>query len=330
MKLPTLAAGLAPLLPRLRCPLCGGALCLQAGQSLVCEHRHTFDLSAKGYVNFAPGHGQQAEKYNAALFESRARVFADGFYAHVAAALADAVARHAPEAARGGMPEAASSGMAEAAADQALQAISPTAYGTAILGVPEPEPSPAPLLVDAGCGEGYYARALAARLPHALVAGVDLSRDAVLAAARQAPALRWFVADLTRLPFATGSVRALVDVLTPADYREFARVLAPDGLLYKIVPADDYLCEIRQAVAQQLRAEGFSNARVVSHLTERAEVLEVIPVRRTLPVTPAQAADFLRMTPMTFGLGEGALAQVMFSQITVAMELYVCRMRREE
>ncbi len=285
MKPATLAARLTPLTPHLRCPQCEGALALHGTQSLVCPSHHTFDLAAKGYVNLAPAHNQQAEKYNAALFESRASVFADGFYAHVADALCGAVARHSTH-------------------------------------VP-----PAPLMVDAGCGEGYYARALAASLPHALVAGVDLSRDAVQAAARQAPALNWLVADLTRLPFQTGSVAALIDVLTPADYREFARVLAPEGLLYKAIPADDYLAEIRAAVAEHLRGEPFSNARVVAHLAENADVLERIPIRRVLPVTPAQAQALLRMTPMTFGLPDAQLQGIAFTQITVAMELYVCRLK---
>ena len=288
MKLTTLAARLAPLAPRMRCPQCGGPLTLDGAQSLVCANRHTFDLSSRGYVNLAPGHDQQAEKYTAALFDSRARVFADGFYTPVADALATAVAARLP--ASGG--------------------------------------APAPLVLDVGCGEGYYARALAARLPAATVAGVDLSRDAVQAAARQAPAQNWFVGDLTRLPFATGAAAALVDVLTPADYREFSRVLAPEGLLYKVIPADDYLTEIRQAVADKLTGEPFRNARVVAHLQDNAQVLERIAVRRTMPVTPSQAQDFLRMTPMTFGLPTEALAGITLPQITVAMELFVCRLRR--
>jgi 23S rRNA (guanine745-N1)-methyltransferase len=285
MKPAALAARLAPITPHLRCPQCEGALALHGTQSLVCPSRHTFDLAAKGYVNLAPAHNQQAEKYNAALFYSRASVFADGFYAHVADALCAAVARHTAHA------------------------------------------PPDPLIVDAGCGEGYYARALAGRLPHGLVVGVDLSRDAVQAAARQAPALHWLVADLTRLPFQTGSVAALIDVLTPADYREFARVLMPEGLLYKAIPADDYLAELRAAAALHLRGEPFSNARVVAHLAENADVLERIPVRRVLPVTPPQAQAFARMSPMTFGLTDAQRAGITFTEITVAMELYVCRLK---
>jgi len=182
-------------------------------------------------------------------------------------------------------------------------------------------------VVDVGCGEGYYARTLARSEMTPTVVGVDLSRDALIAAARQATDVHWLVADLTRLPFSDAVADVLLDVLTPADYREFSRVLAPGGLFVKVVPADDYLMEIRRAVADQLQSGDFSNARVVEHLREHADVLERLPVRRTLPVTQQQAMDFLHMTPMTFGLTEAQLEGIVFSDITVAVELLVCRLK---
>ena len=93
MKLQTLAEQTALLLTSLRCPQCGAPLTLVENRSLVCERRHCFDLSTKGYVNLAPSHDQNAEKYDAELFQSRSRVFAGGFYAHVAQALQEAVKR---------------------------------------------------------------------------------------------------------------------------------------------------------------------------------------------------------------------------------------------
>ena len=282
MKLETVALRTQPIVPLLRCPLCGGALTLEAGRSLLCPQRHCYDLSAKGYVNFAPGHDQRTEKYGAALFESRSRIFAGGFYAPVAQAVADAVAQAVPAA--------------------------------------------NPVVADVGCGEGYYARELVRRLPQAVILGVDLSREAVLAAARQAPGLHWLVGDLTRLPFQDASVDVLVDVLTPADYREFQRVLKPGGVLVKVIPADGYLAQIRQAVAAQLRNATFSNARVVEHLEANARVIGRQTVCHTLPVTAAQAADFLRMTPLTFGLSDAQREQVHFATITVALEVLICRL----
>ena len=292
MKLETLAARTVPLLPYLRCPLCGAAFALLQGRSLLCANGHCFDLSAKGYVNLAPSHNQAAEKYDAELFASRTRVFADGFYTHIANAVTETAVRYA------GLPAASENGV------------------TAAL-----------LALDVGCGEGYYARALARELPGLTVVGADLSRDALIAAARQANGIHWLVADLTRLPLTDASVALLLDVLTPADYREFARALAPDGVLLKVVPADDYLVEIRRAAAGMLRGGAFSNARVVEHLEQHAQVLERRLVRRTLPVTPEQARAFTRMTPMTFSLSQAQRDSITFTEITVAMELLVCRLK---
>ena len=287
MNVEILARRLAPILPLLRCPRCAAPFALRGGRSLVCESGHCFDLSAKGYVNFAPGHDQRADPYDSALFESRARVFADGFYAPVAGALCDMAERLAGGAAR--------------------------------------SEGEAPLFLDAGCGEGYYARALAKSPLRPTVAGLDISRDAIQAAARQAPDLHWFVADLTKLPFRDASADAVIDVLTPADYRAFARVLKPGGILCKVVPADDYLAEIRSAVEGILRSEGFSNARVVEHMRAHAEIVEHRTVRRMWPLTRRQAEDFWRMTPLTFGLRDVPPPETL-TQITVAMELYACRL----
>ncbi len=287
MKLETLAARMTPLVPLLRCPLCGAPFTLPVARSLLCEAGHCYDLSAKGYVNLAPGRDQRADPYDAALFASRARVFADGFYAPVAEALCALIDRHAPP--RAGEPFVA---------------------------------------VDAGCGEGFYARALAAHRPDALVLGIDLNREAILAAARQTPPLPWLVADLTRLPLRDSAANAVLDVLTPADYRAFARVLKPEGLLYKAIPADDYLGELRLAAADNLREGEYHNARVVEHIQAHTEVLEHQTVRHTYALTPLQAADFKRMTPLTFGLTEAQREAIPLTQITVAMELFACRPRR--
>ena len=78
MKIEKLVQHWEPELPLLCCPKCGAEFTLESGQ-LRCQGGHCYDLSAKGYVNLAPNHDQK-EKYDAALFEARSRIFADGFY----------------------------------------------------------------------------------------------------------------------------------------------------------------------------------------------------------------------------------------------------------
>lgn len=155
-------------------------------------------------------------------------------------------------------------------------------------------------LVDAGCGEGWYLDWLLQRHPDWCGAGVDISRDAILRATDQACEAVWCVADLRSLPFSDGAFTAVLDVLTPANYGEFRRVLAPDGLLVKVYPGSEYLCELRAARGMANYAEG----QVDAYLREKAQVAAASRVTVTRNVTPEQWRDFVWMTPLNQDLSD--------------------------
>ena len=188
------------------------------------------------------------------------------------------------------------------------------------------------LVLDAGCGEGYYARLLASRFPAAQLIGLDISRDAITAAAREpGSSANWLVADLKHLPVADACADVLLDVLTPADYAEFARVLKPDGLLIKVVPGADYLCQVRRAVAPWLRSgDTYDNTRVLDHLKQHADILEENEVRVTHALSPEESRAFLRMTPMTFSVPADVLDTLALSNITIHMHVLKCRMKEAQ
>ena len=149
-------------------------------------------------------------------------------------------------------------------------------------------------LLDAGCGDGWYLNELLTRHPDWQGAGVDISRDAILQATDQPCTALWCVGDLRRLPFRDGAFTAVLDILTPASYEEFRRVLCPEGRLIKVYPGSGYLRELRAARGMPPYAEG----QVEDYLREKARVLSEIRVTRTLPVTPALWRDFVWMTPL--------------------------------
>lgn len=183
-------------------------------------------------------------------------------------------------------------------------------------------------LVDAGCGEGYYARSIAGRFPQSRVIGIDLSRDGIKAAARQPGDVLWLVADLKQLPLPDARTDVVLDVLTPASYDAFRRVLKPDGELIKVIPDADYLREIRQAFQPHLRQEGYSNRKVLDHLRKHAQVLEQQEIRQTLALTPEQARAFLRMTPMGFSVPEQVLEETALEEITLHLQVLRCRIHQ--
>jgi 23S rRNA (guanine745-N1)-methyltransferase len=169
--------------------------------SLRCERNHDFAISRKGYVDFCPA--AKAGAYDDALFTSRSRFIAGGFYAE----LVEAIRKLLPEG---------------------------------------------PIL-DAGCGEGSFLKAILPAPSARPCVGLVLSRPGVQRAARGGGGWLWAVGDLSRLPLKDNGVTAVMNILSPANYPEFSRVLAPGGVTLKAVPGESYLREVRALAKDRLR-----------------------------------------------------------------------------
>lgn len=117
-------------------------------------------------------------------------------------------------------------------------------------------------ILDAGCGPGYKAAWFARLAPHATVVAMDLSDSIVVAAKRYADVANMvFVkGDIARTPFVDG----VFDFIScdqvlhhtddpPQTLAEFARILAPDGVLATYVYA-------RKALPRELLDEHFREA----------------------------------------------------------------------
>lgn len=180
-------------------------------------------------------------------------------------------------------------------------------------------------LLDAGCGDGWYLNALLEKHADWQGAGVDISRDAILQATDQSCTALWCVGDLRKLPFRSGVFTAVLDVLTPANYEEFRRVLAPEGLLLKVYPGSGYLREIRAARGMEPYAEG----QVEAYLREKAQVVAERRVTVSHRVTPELWRDFVWMTPLNQDLTDEekeALAQRPAETVTVDLHIAAVRL----
>src|SRR5580698_9319419 len=107
--------------------------------------------------------------------------------------------------------------------------------------------SPADIVLDAGCGDGFYLGSLA-RMTGFDAHGVDISTSAIDAAARRYPGCEWIVANADRfLPYADSSFSIVLSVTARMNPGEFRRVLRASGLLIVALPAPDDLIELRGA-----------------------------------------------------------------------------------
>lgn len=100
------------------------------------------------------------------------------------------------------------------------------------------------LLIDAGCGEGYYLGQLTAPMQKV---GVDVSKTAVRLAAKRYANGRFIVSDIKqKLPFADGAAGGMLNIFAPRHVAEFRRVIRKDGFLLIVIPYANHLLTIRR------------------------------------------------------------------------------------
>ena len=190
-------------------------------------------------------------------------------------------------------------------------------------------PSGETLILDAGCGEGYYTAAVAGRVPKARLIALDLSPEAVKACAarEEARAGRLFplVAGVYRLPLADGSVDAVISAFSPYAGEEFLRVLRPGGILIRAIPDRRHLFALKEVLYEKpyenevadFESEGFAFCGV-------REIKTAFTLK-----TPSEIADLFHMTPYCYRTppaGKERLAAL--SELTVGAEFLLLTYRR--
>ncbi len=108
------------------------------------------------------------------------------------------------------------------------------------------------VVLDAGCGEGYYTAGLAGALRErgtaAELFGADISTAALKAAAGRRSGATLAAASCARLPLGDGSCGLVLNLFSPLEAAEYARVLRPGGTLLRAVPLERHLWSLKAAV----------------------------------------------------------------------------------
>jgi 23S rRNA (guanine745-N1)-methyltransferase len=274
--------------------------------SLVCTNRHTFNVSAKGFVSLLRSDNANSDLYDRTFFEHRSAVFEAGMYEHVASLYCDSVS--------------------------AALSTSEVSSQTPI----NDKESYRPRVLDAGCGEGYYMRRLAAtrqwqssanESAAANLIAIDLSKDAVALAAKGGGDIEWAVSDLAHIPLKDHTIDCVTNVFSPANYLEFQRILRPGGTLIKIIPGPRHVKELREAIAQAgLREDArYSNEQVRSGISEHMHIVSSTSVSATTRVDAALLQDFMAMTPVMFHIDQAELDLEKIHTITIEAELIVAK-----
>lgn len=265
----------------LACPLDGAPLQREAG-AWQCASGHNFDVARQGYVHLLPVQKKRSRDPGDSkeMVAARRRFLKAGFYQPIA----DTVAR---------------------------ATLDGTPAGSVVS------------CLDAGCGEGYYLRQLASvaepSQPLAIV-GLDISKWAVLAAAKQDSQPTWVVGSNANLPVLPASLDRVLCLFGFPVYPEFARVLRPGGKLLQVDAGQDHLRELRQIIYPEVRAE----SKKVSQAPDGFRRAGTEDVRFSLHLDGAEAiADLLAMTPHLYRASAEGRARAAALE-TLSLTIDVC------
>lgn len=184
--------------------------------------------------------------------------------------------------------------------------------------------------LDAGCGEGYYLRQLAAAAGERqtlAILGVDISKWAVLSAAKQDGRPNWLVGSNANLPVQSATLDRVLCLFGFPAYAEFARVLKPGGQLLLVDPGPDHLRELRQIIYPTLKPERTAAAPVPPGFSP----LPGQTVRFSLELAGAEPiADLLAMTPhLHRANAEGRARAAALTALQLTAEVRLARYERD-
>ena len=271
----------------LACPMEGDLLSPE-GQSWRCPAGHSFDAARQGYVHLLPVQKKRSLEPgdSKAMVAARQRFLNAGYYQPIANAVSKAVLQNS-------FPES-----------QTLSCL------------------------DAGCGEGYYLRELAAESGDIglSLAGLDISKWATLAAAKQEKRPRWMVGSNASIPVLPGTLDCMLCLFGFPVYPEFARVLKPGGVLIQVDAGANHLRELREIIYPSLNPDKPSAKNVPEGFSIRATET----VRFTLNLDSKDAiADLLAMTPHLYRApAEGREKAARLETLTVTVEVNLTQFQR--
>ena len=185
-----------------------GEVLIKKENSYRCRNKHNYDLSRKGYLNLLPSSGKGKHHGDDKLMVRARSAFLNKGY---------------------------------------YDNLSEEICSLLVRNLPLRS-----TIIDAGCGEGKYTDDIYQSVIEAgketEIIGVDISKDAVSALRSRTKSVMGIVASASKIPVKDNSVDAVINIFSPLVPNEFHRVLKEKGLLLRVVPQENHLFELKEAI----------------------------------------------------------------------------------
>lgn len=243
-----------------RCPVCGELL-EEYNRTLKCVNNHCFDLAKQGYVNLLQSQKSSKKRHGDDTLMVKARQsFLEKGYY---SCLCDGIIKMLSEYCR-----------------------------------------PEMTVADLGCGEGWYTANILASLEKqgvkAEICGIDISKQALISAAKRCPSIHLAVASTAELPLADKSCDAVISIFAPCSEKEIHRVLKDSGVWIKAFPLERHLMGLKSVIY----AEPYEN-KVDRDAPDDFAVHRLSEIREKINIESSEdIINLFKMTPYYYKTGE--------------------------
>jgi len=191
------------------------------------------------------------------------------------------------------------------------------------------------VVLDVGCGEGYFLRKLKAAFTQKGISagelqwyGLDISKDAMKMAARSDVTTQYFVCDVHHtIPLEDRSVTLLMNNFAPRNFKEFGRILAPEGYCLIVTPTSEHLQELREYF-KLISVDSQKVRRIEDRSQSYFSIQDKLYYQRSILLTPERALDAVRMGPNYWHIDQEKPPLLPFQSLRVTISVLIYVMRR--
>ena len=130
------------------------------------------------------------------------------------------------------------------------------------------------------------------------------------------------VSSVARIPVRDRSADAIVNIFSPLVPDEFGRVLKDDGVFLRVVPREDHLIELKQAVYDKPYLNPPENGQIQGFFVKEKREIEY----RVIMETNEDIVNLFQMTPYYYKTGrkdQQKLAEVNKLNVTFSFAVFL-------
>ena len=294
----------------LLCPVCKESLqANDSNKSLSCENNHSFDRARQGYLNLLLAHKKKSKNPGDSqeMVIARQAFLNSDFYRPISDSLNQIVVEAALK-------------LSKETLEQPLQ------------------------VLDIGCGEGYYSQRMHNSLSDHQIEhklhGLDISKDAVIAAAKRAKAesalaskpvqSEWLVASAIDIPLQAHSIDIATCLFTRLMPESYHKVIKQDGYFICVNTGEKHLIELREKLYDKITKVEFDP---IKNMGEDFELIDQqqVSYQNTLS-SQQQIQDLLLMTPhnwRTKAENKESLSSLEELTVTIDAQIHVFKAKKK-